>query len=50
MEDGRFGGLVMKQKDAELIQRILQGDQDAFYAVGQQISERGSRACMAENR
>ncbi|MYA99326.1 sigma-70 family RNA polymerase sigma factor, partial [Candidatus Poribacteria bacterium] len=30
MEMDDSGGLVMKQKDAELIQRILAGDQDAF--------------------
>ena len=30
MEMDASGGLVMKQKDAELIQRILAGDQDAF--------------------
>ena len=30
MEMDASGGLVMKQKDAELIQQILDGDQDAF--------------------
>ena len=40
----------MEQSDVQLIHRILQGDQDAFSPLVQEISEGGSRAGMAEDR
>ena len=39
----------MKNNDAELIQRVLDGDETAFSALVKKTSETGARPCLAEN-
>ena len=39
----------MRGNDVTLIQRTLEGDQNAFTALVNKVSEMGPHACMAED-
>ena len=40
----------MQQSDAQLIQQVLQGEPGSIQFLSQEISKRGSRVGVAENR
>ena len=40
----------MEQNDAQLIQQVLQGDQEAFSSLVKKYQQGGSRARLAEDR